>query len=104
MHSKAPPADPGPRCPFWQKDVSKVCHLCPLYIHMRGTNKNTGDDVDDWGCALGFLPMLLIENAAIENRTGAAIESFRNEMVNANQRNMQALLGRAFTENAIVKR
>ena len=58
---------------------------------MRGINKNTGDDIDQWGCSFGFLPMLLIENAAVSNRTGAAIESFRNEMVNANNQTLEAL-------------
>jgi len=31
-----------------------------------------------------FLPMLLIENSQQQRQTGAAIESFRNEMVQAN--------------------
>lgn len=76
-----PIADKGTICPLWKKDVSKVCHACPWWLHIRGTNKNTGDDVDNWGCAIGFLPMLLIENAQMQNRAGAAIESFRNELV-----------------------
>jgi hypothetical protein len=79
--AKPPPADAGLYCPLWKKDVSKVCHTCPWYIQLRGTNKNTGEDIDNWGCAVGFLPVLLLENAAMSNRTGAAVESFRNEMV-----------------------
>jgi hypothetical protein len=55
--------------------------MCPWWMHVRGTNKNTGEDVDNWGCAIGYLPMLLIENAQMQNRTGAAVESFRNELV-----------------------
>jgi hypothetical protein len=90
--SQPPRADAGTFCPLWKKDVSKVCHTCPWYIQIRGKNVNTGDDVDNWGCAIGFLPMLLIENAAMTNRTGAAVESFRNEMVNANQQTLQALI------------
>jgi hypothetical protein len=50
-------------------------------MHIRGINKNTGEDVDNWGCAIGYLPMLMIENAQMQNRTGAAVESFRNELV-----------------------
>lgn len=89
---KPPPADPGLTCPFNGKDVSKVCHKCPLYIQLRGKDKNTGGDVDNWGCSFSFLPMLLIENAAMQNRTGAAVESFRNEMVNANEQTLKALM------------
>jgi hypothetical protein len=79
--SQVPHAAPGLICPLRKNDVAKVCHKCPWWIHLRGTNKNTGEDVDNWGCAIGFLPMLLIENAQMQNRTGAAVESFRNELV-----------------------
>jgi hypothetical protein len=44
-------------------------------------NPNTGAEVDEWSCAVGLLPMLLV-NAAQETRQGAAAtESFRNEFV-----------------------
>lgn len=75
------PADPGEVCPFNGKDVSTVCHKCPLYIQVRGVDTNTGKDVDNWGCSFSFLPMMLIENTGQQRQTGAAIESFRNEMV-----------------------
>jgi hypothetical protein len=88
---KPPPADPGVYCPLWKKDVSKVCHACTWYIQLRGKNPNTGQEIDNWGCAMGFLPVLLIENAAMINRSGAAIESFRNEMVTANQQAIAAM-------------
>jgi len=34
---------------------------------------------------MAWLPMLLIENAQQSRATGAAVESFRNEMVEANK-------------------
>jgi hypothetical protein len=79
--AQIPHADPGLICPLHKKDVSKVCHRCPWWISVRGTNKNTGEDIDNWGCAIGYLPLLLIENAQMQNRTGAAVESFRNDLV-----------------------
>jgi hypothetical protein len=90
--TKPPHADPGLYCPLWKKDVSKVCHTCPWYIQLRGTNKNTGENLDEWGCAVGFLPVLLLENAAMSRGTGAAVESFRNEMVDANRATLNALI------------
>ena len=51
---------------------------------MRGTNPNSGKEVDDYACTIAWLPLLLVENAAQARQTGAAIESFRNEMVKAN--------------------
>ena len=53
-------------------------------IQVRGTNPNTGQEVDEWDCSIKWLPMLLIENSQQQRQTGAAVESFRNEMVKAN--------------------
>jgi len=44
-------------------------------------NPNTGEEVDDWSCAITWLPTLMIENSQQQRATGAAIESFRNETV-----------------------
>lgn len=48
---------------------------------MRGKNPNTGKDIDEWGCSITWLPLLLIENANQTRQAGAAIESFRNETI-----------------------
>ena len=53
---------------------------------------NTGEEVDDWRCAMNWLPMLLIENSGMQRATSVAAESFRNEMVKANEVNQQVLL------------
>ena len=50
-----------------------------------GKNPNTGQEVDEWGCAISWLPILMIENSQQQRSTGAAVESFRNEMVKANE-------------------
>jgi hypothetical protein len=73
-----PPAAKGEVCPFNGKDTSRVCHLCPLYVHLRGVDTNTGKEVDNWGCSLSFLPMLLVENSGQQRSTGAAVEQLRN--------------------------
>ena len=48
---------------------------------MRGKDPQTGDLIDEWGCAISWTPILLVENAQASRETGAAIESFRNEVV-----------------------
>lgn len=58
---------------------------CAWFIQLRGTNPNTGKEIDEWGCSLAWLPILMIENSQQQRSTGAAVESFRNEMVKANQ-------------------
>ena len=40
---------------------------------------------------MGWLPVLLVENSQQQRSTGAAVESFRNEMVKANDNNVQVL-------------
>lgn len=68
---------------------------CAWFIQLRGQNPNTGQDIDKWGCSITFLPMLLVENSQQQRQTGAAVESFRNEMVRANETSQQLLLATA---------
>ena len=68
---------------------------CAWFIQVRGTNPNTGQEVDEWACAMAWLPVLLIENSQQQRQTGAAVESFRNEMVRANEASRQVLLAAA---------
>lgn len=79
----------GKWCPLIKKDC--VEHKCAWYMHIAGLDPNTGDQVDHWGCSVSWMPMLLIENSQQQRSTGAAVESFRNEMVNANESNQQML-------------
>lgn len=64
-------------------------------MKIRGANPNTGDDVDEWGCSMAWLPVLMIENSQQQRHTGAAVESFRNEMVKANEVGQRVLLAAA---------
>jgi len=43
-----------------------------------------GTETNERKCALAWMPILLVENAMTNRSQSAAIESFRNEMVNAN--------------------
>lgn len=82
--TQIPHASKGLICPLHKQDMSKVCHRCPLWTQVRGKNPQSGDDVDHWNCAIAWLPMMLVENSQMQRQTGAAVESFRNEMVKAN--------------------
>ena len=61
-------------------------------MQVRGTNPNTGTDTDEWGCSMAWLPILTIENSQQQRQTGAAVESFRNEMVKTNEVSQRVLL------------
>ena len=79
--------EPGNFCPLIRKDCIGL--KCAWYTQMRGTNPNTGQPVDEWGCAVTWMPILAVEVAQKSNQTGAAVESFRNEVVNANYQNQE---------------
>lgn len=65
---------------------------CAWFLKIQGANPNTGEQVDEWGCSMAWLPILMIENSQQQRQTGAAVESFRNEMVKANDTSQQVLL------------
>lgn len=79
----------GKWCPLLKKDC--VGHKCAWYTYIRGFNPNTGQEVDEWACTITWLPMLMIENSQQQRSTSSAVESFRNEMVKANETNQQVL-------------
>lgn len=89
--AQIPQADAGKICPFNGKDTSKVCHKCPLWIQVRGKDPQSEKEIDHWACSLAWMPMLLIENSQMQRQTGAAVESFRNEMVSRNDATLQLL-------------
>ena len=66
-------------------------HRCAWFIQLRGVNPNTGKETDEHGCAMAWLPTLMIENSQQQKGTSASIQSFRNEMVRANEMNCQML-------------
>ncbi len=80
----------GTYCPLIKKDCIGL--QCNWFIQIRGTNPNTGADVDEWGCSIAWLPHLLIENANQTRQAGAAVESMRNESVRVAENTVRAIL------------
>lgn len=81
--------DPKVRCPATSfakscREIIAECD-CPKFVKISGVNPNDGQVVDKFGCVDSFIPLLLIENSQMQRQTGAAVESFRNEMVTGNQ-------------------
>lgn len=65
---------------------------CAWFTQIRGHNPNTGQEVDEWACSIAWMPLLMIENSQQQRQTGAAVESFRNEMVKSNQVTAEILI------------
>lgn len=71
-------------CPLGSKCEEirdNTMYRCAWFIQLAGRNPNTGEDVDERGCAMAWVPILLVENSMQQRGTAAAIESFRNEVV-----------------------
>ena len=92
---------PGDFCPLIKKDCIGL--QCSWYTQMRGTNPNTGEPIDEWGCAVTWMPVLAVEVAQKSNQTGAAVESFRNEVVKANQQNQQLYIESLQQQQKVIK-
>lgn len=86
--------EPKNNCPM---DGFKPCRQleCGWFTQLRGADPQSGETVDKWGCAVAWLPMLLIEGAQQSRQVGAAVESFRNEMVTSNQNTAAAFISAA---------
>jgi len=65
---------------------------CAWFLKISGKNPQSNKEIDEWGCSMAWLPVLMIENSQQQRSTGAAVESFRNEMVKANEATTKALL------------
>lgn len=72
---------------------------CRFWVTIIGQHPQTGETVNNGDCAMAWTPILLIENSKINRETGAAVESFRNEMVKNNEINTQVLLSTAQQHN-----
>ena len=70
-------------CKLWE---------CSWFIEIKGKHPQTGTDVNEWGCAVAWLPVMMIDSARQQHSTAAAVESFRNEMVKANEASNKILL------------
>lgn len=83
-----------PNCPL---DGFNPCRQleCAWFMKIAGTNPNTGKEIDEWGCSMAWLPVLMIENSQQQRQTGAAVESFRNEMVKNNEVGQRVLMAAA---------
>jgi hypothetical protein len=82
------------QCPLNNFDPCKQLD-CAWFLKIAGKNPNTGQDIDEWGCSMSWLPILMIENSQQQRQTGAAVESFRNEMVKNNEVSQKVLLATA---------
>lgn len=68
---------------------------CAWFMKIKGKDPQSNQEIEEWGCSMAWLPILMIENSQQQRQTGAAVESFRNEMVKANEVGQKVLLAAA---------
>lgn len=69
------------KCPL----INKKCveHSCEWFTHLTGMNPQTGKPEDEWGCAVKWLPILLIEGSNMTRQVSAALDRNNNTLFSA---------------------
>ena len=76
-------------CPFMSsplREVECIEHRCMMWTQVMGTNQQTGEQLNQWSCAVAWLPTLILDVSNRVRGSTAATESFRNEVVKASRR------------------
>ncbi|MBL4574603.1 MAG: hypothetical protein JKY51_00700 [Opitutaceae bacterium] len=58
-----------------------VLYRCAWFTEVTGTNPNTGEPIQEWRCAMSWLPLLQIENSAKVMGVNAAVSNLRDKVV-----------------------
>ena len=58
---------------------------CRWYTHVQGMNPQTGEQTDQWDCAIAWLPILTIEMSRTNRGQTQAIEFLRNQVAEGNK-------------------
>ena len=80
----------GKFCPLLKKNCIEL--KCAWFTKLTGSNPQTGQPIDEWGCAIAWTPILLIENTQAASHTGEAVESLRNKLVSLAPSNLDQRL------------
>lgn len=65
-------------CPLLKKEC--IEHQCEWYINILGLHPQTGETINDWRCAISFLPVLLVENSKEQRGTAASCDKIASQI------------------------
>ena len=77
-------------------------HKCMWHVKLVGQDPQTKEDMDQWGCAIAWQPLLMIENSRQQRSTASAVESLRNNVVQINADNRDMLINATRINGAIL--
>lgn len=66
-------------CPF----IAGQCieSRCKFWVHLRGKDPQSTQEVDEYSCAITWIPILLIENSQFVRQTAAAVDDLKNQTI-----------------------
>jgi len=64
-----------------RREGEPVIIRCPWYVKLKGKDPNSGDEVDEFACAIAWTPVLQINIANEARKNVAATEDLRNRVV-----------------------
>lgn len=69
-------------CPLLSALRKQDCveNKCKFWTHLVGKNPQSEGTVDKFGCAVEFLPILLVENAQMIRQTAASTDKVANQV------------------------
>lgn len=70
-------------CPFLSAGGRKVkCieHDCMMWTQVMGTHPQTGEQMNQWSCAVAWMPTLILNVAQEGRKTQAAIQHINNQL------------------------
>lgn len=65
-------------CPLIKKKCIEA--KCRFWTHLLGKNPHGDGVIDKFGCAIEFLPILLVENAQMIRQTAASTDKVANQV------------------------
>lgn len=75
------------------KDRGCIEHRCVHYQHVLGKEPQTGEVIDHFMCSDLLANKITLEGNKLTNEVGAALESFRNEVVKASNHAIEFIPG-----------
>ncbi len=63
-----------------EKKQGCIGNECEWFRHLTGLNPQTGQPTDEWSCAIGWLPLLLVEVAKTNRETTASTDKVANQV------------------------
>ena len=73
-----------PKCPLIKAEC--LGDGCMFWIHIHGKNPQSDEMIDKPGCAVVWLPLLMIENSKEQRRTNDAVGQLRKAVTDQQAR------------------